>query len=1166
MPDKPAVWRKLKNLPGLGIALTLGLILVLACPLIFHASSVEAGRLSDTPAPPPRIIIKICRSRTTGSTFIDTLTHFDVQSVVPLFDANSGDSALKQELGLAQIYVITLSSTTNLQEALAALSADPAVEYAEPDSIGYGAGAPDDERFGLQWGLHNTGQNGGEPDADVDAPEAWDISTGVTSTVLAIIDTGVDMNHPDLVGKIVPGWNFVNSDSTPQDDHGHGTHVAGIAAATTNNGTGVAGVCPECRIMPLKALNDENLGYYSWWASAIVYAVDHGADVINMSMGGADYSQTLHDAVQYAYNHDVPIVAAMMNDGDATSYYPALFAETIAVGSTDHYDDRSSFSNFGDHIDLVAPGTSIWSTMWDDAYASWSGTSMATPHVTGVLGLIHGIRPGYTVEELRSVLKAAADDQVGPPNEDKRGWDRYFGWGRLNAARAVHYVVPPDNVTISGPATGLVLSDRTFIAAVSPITAAQPITYEWQIANGELRTITHTGDLSDTVTFTWPMSGTQVITVTATNFGGVVTGTHTITISAPAPDAVLTVCHGGDCDYDNIQDGVDAAIAGNIIKVATGVYTGVNTHDGLAQVVYINKSVTIRGGYTTAFADPPDPEANPTTVDAQGNGRAFYITGEVSPTIEGLRITGGNAAGLGGGQGEADAGGSVYIANASAVISDNLVFGNTAHWGGGLYLWQSDAVLDGNTITSNTVPHDGGGLYLRESDATLRGNTILSNVASHHGGGLYLQRSDATLVNNVIAANRTDTAGSGLYVWQSSPRLLHTTIAGNEGGDGSGIYVIGEDENHSNVVLTNTILVNHTVAISVTAGDTVTLEATLWNNTTDWNGAGTVITGAINYWGDPAFVDPTAGNYHIQPTSAAADAGVDAGVAVDIDDRPRPQGGGYDIGADEAPPYAALVVAQRAAPNMVESGTQLTYTIYVTNTGNMSITVTITDTLPAHVAPSREPVWTAEDIAPGDAWIETLAVTVEVGYTGLLTNSVQATADGGASGSDVNAVVVAERWLTVDSFQGGVIVVSGAAGITATIAVPPGAVTETAHLAYTTISTVTGSPPGLLFAGYAFGLEAYRDGASLSGPLLNPITITINYAEANMTRLDEGTLGLYYWDNNGWAGDGTTVVERDQVNNRLVTSVGRWGEFALFAKERQQKVYLPLVLHRCSGE
>ncbi len=180
---------------------------------------------------------------------------------------------------------------------------------------------------------------------------------------------------------------------------------------------------------------------------------------------------------------------------------------------------------------------------------------------------------------------------------------------------------PPSWFKAGRPAAGLTQAEYTFTATVNPVTAAQPITYTWQ-ATGQ-SPVVHTGGLSDTVAFTWATSGTQAITVTATNFGGTVTGAHLITISTLLPGAVITVCHGGGCDYDNIQDAVDAASDGNVIKVAAGDYTGVNNYGKLAQVIYISKSVTIRGGHTTAFTDPPDPDTNPTTVDAQGGGRVL---------------------------------------------------------------------------------------------------------------------------------------------------------------------------------------------------------------------------------------------------------------------------------------------------------------------------------------------------------------------------------------------------------------------------------------------------------------------------------------------------------------------------------------------------------------
>jgi thermitase len=1174
------------------------------------------------------------------------MAQFDVQAIAPLFDTATGDTTLKQELGLAQVYVLTLPGSSDVQETLAALAADPAVEYAEPDYIGYGAGTPDDQYFDLQWNLHNTGQSGGEIDADVDGPEAWDVSTGLTSTVIAVIDTGIDLDHPDLAEKLTSGYDFVNDQTTPQDDHGHGTHVSGIAAAVTNNETGMAGMCPSCRVMPIKALNDENWGYYSWWISAIEYAVDNGADVINMSMGGTDESSLLHDAVLYAYHAGVPIVAAMMNDGDSTLYYPAAYTETIAVGATDRYDDRWSDSNYGEHVDLVAPGEKILSTLWDDTYAIWDGTSEATPHVAGVLGLIHSVRPGYTVEELRAILRATADDQVGPPNEDKQGWDQYFGAGRLNAARAVQLVVPPAEVAIQGPTTGDVLTDYTFVAAVGPVTASQPITYAWR-ATGQ-PPVTHTGGLSDTTTFAWPEHGTQLITVTVTNFGGTATDTHAISINDPAPPGpIITVCHDGGCDFDTIQGAVDAARDGDVIKVAAGIYTGVNDYGSLAQVVYVDKTITIRGGYTPAFADPPHPDANPTTIDAQNGGRALYITGDISPTIEGLRITGGDAAGLEGGQGGGDAGGGISVVDALATISNTYVFSNTARWGGGVYLWASgatfigntindnaarwggglyletgsDAALVGNCLSANTAEKDGGGLYLRESDATLHSNVITANTAGEwggglyvyqsettlsdndiafnvsatdgggvylwkssaslaentiianvadQGGGLYLANSDATLANNVVANNQAGAMGAGLYVQGSAPRLLHTTIARNGGaGDGSGVYVTGEAGSRSTVALTNTILVDHAVGITVTGGNTASLEATLWGqdewaNATDWAEPGPTATIRLarNYWGDPAFVEPDAGDYHIGPGSAARDAGVNAGVTTDIDGALRPVGPGYDIGADEC--TTGLSVSQRASPNPVQAGARLTYTIRVTNTGSADLHATIADVLPSHVTSNGPHTWTPTIAASGPAWEQTLVVTVEVGYAGPLTNVVQVTTAEGATGTDTSTVtaIAADYTTTVGPSQGGTISAAGADGTSTVIEIPAGAVTEPTQLAYTSLSTVAGVPAGLHFAGRAFGLDVYRHGTLHPGLVfVKPITITIHYAEADVVGLDESTLELRRQSGITWSSECIVPVAHDLLNNEFVSTAEHAGTFAIFAQELQSfyTVYLPLV-------
>jgi uncharacterized repeat protein (TIGR01451 family) len=666
---------------------------------------------------------------------------------------------------------------------------------------------------------------------------------------------------------------------------------------------------------------------------------------------------------------------------------------------------------------------------------------------------------------------------------------------------------------------------------------------------------------------------------------------------------------------------------GDEIRVATGIYTEVQARTGITQAVYISKTVTVRGGYTTTDWSASNPISYPTTLDAQGQGRVLYIMGNISPTVERLRITGGGAAGLGGGPLGRDAGGGVYVVTATVAISNNQVLSNIADYGGGLYFDNSvNVTLIGNTVISNTVAVTGsgsgsyfrdsngallidnlisgnstvrgaggglyfdnsanvtlagntirgnqarppippggaggsgggvffnnspvatlndniissnkatlgGGLYFRNSPtATLIFNTIRNNEANHlgggqkhyggayflssdnamlinntfsgnsaadtcggvtfrsgsdnallignvvisnsagspgfggnaaggglcligsnganfisntvinnstfgsggglclissnganlisntiinnnafgNGGGLYLERSNITLTNNIVADNQITItggftgSGSGMYIAGSSPRLSHTTLARSGGGDGSGVYVTDVFGSFSSVAMTNTILVSHTVGITITAGNTATLNGVLWaGNAINTGGEGTT-TVTNEYTGNPAFVDVDAGDYHINLTSAAIDKGVNTGVDRDIDGDPRPQGDGYDLGADET----GLVVTKYASPDPVQSGEQLTYAIHVTNTSNVDLHATITDTLPPHITqgktsggtlifPGGVLTWTKTITAPGGVWEESVVITVETGYAGPLTNVVQVTTEEGATG------------------------------------------------------------------------------------------------------------------------------------------------------------------------
>lgn len=301
---------------------------------------------------------------------------------------------------------------------------------------------PDDPYFTDQWGLHNTGQGGGKKDADIDAPEAWGVITGTTSVMIAVIDTGVDYNHKDLNDgrvRIDIDKDYVNNDNDAMDDHSHGTHVAGIIAAETNNGVGVAGVMWQAQILPLKVCDSRGSCPANAIASAIRYAADQGADVINMSLGGS-CSQTIADAVNYAhFDKGVVVVAAAGNNGGTLSY-PAKHDAVIAVGAIDRNDKRAGFSSYGKELDVVAPGVSIYSTVLNNAYDRMSGTSMASPHVAGVAGLLLSQRPTLTNNQVRDILRQSADD-LG-----QSGFDDQYGYGRVNAYRALQTTAPSNPV------------------------------------------------------------------------------------------------------------------------------------------------------------------------------------------------------------------------------------------------------------------------------------------------------------------------------------------------------------------------------------------------------------------------------------------------------------------------------------------------------------------------------------------------------------------------------------------------------------------------------------------------------------------------------------------------------------------------------------------------
>ncbi len=285
---------------------------------------------------------------------------------------------------------------------------------------------PNDPYTDSQWGLSR-----------INAPAAWAISRG-DGVLIAVLDTGADFSHPDLAGKLRGDidWDLVNNDSDASDDHGHGTHVSGIAAVATNNGIGVAGLGWNAAILPLKVMDSRGEGSSYDLASAIYYAAEWGARVINMSLGGPyPCPSYLQDAIDHAYNRGVLLVAAAGNDGQNQTVFPANCAHVLGVAATTSYDTRASFSNYGDHVSVAAPGVDILSTCWPGmgygSYCYMDGTSMATPFVAGLAALVYAAYPTYTPDQVASAILDNAQD-LGTS-----GWDQYFGCGRIDAFRAV---------------------------------------------------------------------------------------------------------------------------------------------------------------------------------------------------------------------------------------------------------------------------------------------------------------------------------------------------------------------------------------------------------------------------------------------------------------------------------------------------------------------------------------------------------------------------------------------------------------------------------------------------------------------------------------------------------------------------------------------------------
>ena len=440
------------------------------------------------------------RSRAPG--LDQALARHQAREATPLFPEAHADKALRETLGLDRFYVVSLDRGADARAAVADLAKQDDVDAverpAEAHAVAMQSVIPNDEGFPEQWSLRNTGTNvpNGKPGADIRATDAWEVTTGDSSILVAVLDTGIRLTHPDLAPRLwtnageipgngmdddgngyvddVHGYNFYYDTNDNADRHGHGTAVSSILGAATNDSIGITGVDWKCKLMPVAVLNDHGGGEFDQIALGVYYAVNNGARVISMSLAGDEPSEALRAAFQYAIGRGTFIAAAMGNDGGPVPLYPAAFPEAFAVGATDGFDGRAGFSSFGPHIDAMAPGVNITvlSAFDDTTTFRASGTSASTPMVAGLASLLlasHGgaLRP----DQIRDIIEVTADDGIGDPFEDEPGWDQYYGYGRINCDRALRLGTIPRPPIVSAPASvkGIEMSElRVDVTASDP--------------------------------------------------------------------------------------------------------------------------------------------------------------------------------------------------------------------------------------------------------------------------------------------------------------------------------------------------------------------------------------------------------------------------------------------------------------------------------------------------------------------------------------------------------------------------------------------------------------------------------------------------------------------------------------------------------------------------
>lgn len=725
-----------------------------------------------------------------GVSALDDLgARYGLQAVQPVFrqqvreQADAAQEHLLPTPSLGDVYRLVFPAEVDVEQLAVDYSANLNVVYAEPNYIAEIDTTPDDTYYAQQWGL-----------TKINAPAAWDVQTGTLGIVIAIIDTGVDMDHPDLNGKIwnnpgetldgvdndgngliddLHGYDWVNGDTDPQDDNGHGTHCAGISAAETDNAQGVAGVCWNCSVMPLKAFQSSGRGSYADIAAAINYAANKGAHVINMSFGSYADSQVVKDALENAYGTAV-LVASAGNDNSLAKHYPAAYPWVIGVAATDGDDKKAGFSNYGTWVDVSAPGVNIYSTLFDDTYAGWSGTSMAAPFVSGLAALLVAEHPTWSKELIRGQLYQSTDniDALNPLYVGK------LGTGRINAGTALSLVPVPD-IHYQSNAVGDGTGDGDGIVdAGESITLTVTLKNYWDSATNVTATLS-------------TLDGWTTISDGTASFGGIsayasmnnqsnpfafsadsnTPNNHDITFQLDV--YADNGYHNTDSFYLTVQRGTEVSgiLGSNATWTSDREYivTGnILVPDGI--------TLTIEAGTTVRF-DPA------TAIQVDGNLFAVGSAGEpILFTSNSLAQSSGDWIGL--------------LLNGTSSSQIELEYTITEYagkfdgaydpYGGGIRV-----LRDGNVSISNSIIRYNGfggigiGYYACGTPPTIQRNSILLNGTGnqYYSGGIFMRSGCASysvdIDYNLIWGNNTDGVKLTDYTWATFD-MHHNTLYGNE--------------------------------------------------------------------------------------------------------------------------------------------------------------------------------------------------------------------------------------------------------------------------------------------------------------------------------------------------------------------------------------------------